>query len=188
MKSLIILAHPSSDGLSRKISSVYIDKLKESNRDFELIDLYVDWRQDFFNFEDRTKIAPMPKTHDLQKKIKDSDEIVFIFPLWWWGMPAIMKNFIDCNFTPGFAYKYTAKWPVWLLRDKKAKVIATCDAPWIFYKIFPLSLKYFFKFMILWFCWIKLVHFELIDKVRERRNTKLWIDKIHQKVVKIALK
>jgi len=42
----------------------------------------------------------------IQKKIKNSQEIILIFPIWWGGMPAIMKNFFDTNLTSGFSFKY----------------------------------------------------------------------------------
>jgi len=185
MNTLIILAHPSQDGLSRKISETYkLEKIKKWNN-VEILDLYREWSQEYLYFEDRAKIWPMPKTIEIQSKIKNSDEMVFIFPLWRWGMPAIMKNFIDCNFSSWFAYKYTSKWPIGLLKDKKATLIITCDAPWIFFKIFPISIKYFFKFIIFGFCGIKLNHFELIDKVRTKRKN--WsIEKVLEKITKLA--
>jgi NAD(P)H dehydrogenase (quinone) len=42
----------------------------------------------------------------MQEKILWADEIVLVFPIWWGDMPAIMKNWMDCNFMSGFAFKY----------------------------------------------------------------------------------
>jgi NAD(P)H dehydrogenase (quinone) len=37
-------------------------------------------------------------TKKIQAKITWADELIFIFPIWWGDAPAIVKNFIDCNF------------------------------------------------------------------------------------------
>jgi NAD(P)H dehydrogenase (quinone) len=47
-----------------------------------------------------------PNRKLFQEKIKNSDELIFVFPIWWGNMPAIMKNFFDTNFEAGFAYKF----------------------------------------------------------------------------------
>lgn len=39
-----------------------------------------------------------------QRLLQDADLIVLIFPLWWAGMPAVMKGWFDRVFTQGFAY------------------------------------------------------------------------------------
>lgn len=44
-------------------------------------------------------------TRALQAKIAEADELIFIFPIWWGDAPAILKNFIDSNFTAGFAFR-----------------------------------------------------------------------------------
>jgi len=50
---------------------------------------------------------PEDKVKDkLQKKMSKADEYIFIFPVWWGGMPAILKNFFDTNLSSGFAFEY----------------------------------------------------------------------------------
>lgn len=39
-----------------------------------------------------------------QRLVERADLIVLVFPLWWAGMPAIMKGWFDRVFTQGFAY------------------------------------------------------------------------------------
>ncbi|MEJ1715164.1 NAD(P)H-dependent oxidoreductase, partial [Escherichia coli] len=41
-----------------------------------------------------------------QEYLKWADVITFIYPIWWTGLPAIMKGYIDRVFSYGFAYKY----------------------------------------------------------------------------------
>ena len=41
-----------------------------------------------------------------------ADQLIFIFPTWWSGMPAILKGFIDRVFVAGFAYQNGPRGPV----------------------------------------------------------------------------
>lgn len=41
-----------------------------------------------------------------QHKLLAADAVVFQFPLWWFGFPAILKGWVDRVFAYGFAYGY----------------------------------------------------------------------------------
>jgi putative NADPH-quinone reductase len=54
----------------------------------------------------------MPEVENIksiQEKIKNSEELIFVFPVWWGSMPAVMKNFFDSVFITGFAFEYGAE-------------------------------------------------------------------------------
>jgi NAD(P)H dehydrogenase (quinone) len=139
MKTLIITAHPKTDSFTHAIAERYAKSAFVEWKEVDMLDLYrSELRQDFFEFSDIKNLPSDPKRWQLQLLIKKADEFVFIYPLWWWAMPAIMKNFIDRNFTAGFAYRYKRhKWipkfldlkPTPLLKGKKARIFFTCDAP-----------------------------------------------------------
>jgi putative NADPH-quinone reductase len=69
-----------------------------------------------------------------QEAIKWSEHIVWVFPTWWLGIPALMKGFIDRAFVPGFGFKYKKDSIFWnkLLKGKSSSLIITMDAPYIF--------------------------------------------------------
>ena len=58
-----------------------------------------------------------------QEYISSADIIWFFYPVWWTGMPAILKGYIDRVFLSGFAYKMAGNNPIGLLRDKKVVII-----------------------------------------------------------------
>ena len=62
-------------------------------------------------------MRPRPCKH---VKIKEADEIVFCFPVWWGDAPAILKNWLDYNFTSGFAFKYD---PIGVIKLLKGTII-----------------------------------------------------------------
>ncbi len=188
MKKLIITAHPSKDGFTHKIANSFERWAIENWDIVEILDLYDEKNtQDYLRFEDASKPEKDEKRNFMQKKILEADELVFVFPVWWSNMPAILKNFFDMNFQSGFAYKYEKKWPVWLLKWKTARVFSTCDAPSFFYTLFflPMNLKGYFKMYLLGFCGIKLVSFDLFGKMRKKGEGDR--DKILEKVYSIGL-
>lgn len=136
MKKLIVTANPSVKAFTHKIAEKLEEVSKAAGQETEILDLYrTELRQDFLAFEDSKEMGRDETTKEIQKKIRWADEIVFVFPIWWGDAPAIMKNFIDCNFGAGFAFQYVNGKPVGLLKGKAARVIATSGAPSFFYKV-----------------------------------------------------
>ncbi|MGO4494979.1 NAD(P)H-dependent oxidoreductase [Paenibacillus sp. 2RAB27] len=62
-----------------------------------------------------------------QAYVSWADHIVFIYPLWWTGIPAMLKGYIDRVFSYGFAYKYDKGIKTGLLAGMKATIIHTQD-------------------------------------------------------------
>ena len=58
-----------------------------------------------------------------------ADHIIFIYPIWWGGMPAVLKGFIDRVFTAGFAYSYGKRGLIGHLQGKSAWIITTHNTP-----------------------------------------------------------
>lgn len=136
MKKLIVTAHPSTGGFTHTIAEKLAEVSNAIGHETEILDLYrTELRQDFLAFEDSKEMGKDATTKKIQDKIRWADEIVFVFPIWWGDAPAIMKNFIDCNFGAGFAFRYVNGKPEGLLKGKTARVIATSGAPSFFYKI-----------------------------------------------------
>jgi NAD(P)H dehydrogenase (quinone) len=107
MNKLIITANPSTQGFTHKIADTLAKLSTDKGDKIEILNLYTTpLRQDFLTYEDKTERPKNPITSKIQEKILWADELVFIFPIWWGDAPAIMKNFLDCNFSAGFAFKY----------------------------------------------------------------------------------
>ena len=184
MKALIIYAHPQTQGHNPFILKQVTKKLEEKNIEFNLIDLYkVEYDPILHENEHYTsgKRGISKENLNYQKMIKEADLQIYVYPMWWGSMPAILKGFFDKNFTSHFAFKYVNGLPVGLLKGKKAIVFMTCGAPSLFYKILFRGPIWQIKKGILGFCGIKAkVH--LLGK-----STKL-TDKRKEKVKKMVKK
>lgn len=173
MKKLIITANPVAKSLTNTIAEE-IKNLSIKNWDnVEILDLYTtDLKQDFLSYEEISEIWNDITTKKIQEKIKWADELVFVFPIWWWDMPAIMKNFWDCNFTKDFAFKYEKGWKkISLLDWKTARIIALSWAPSFFYKII-LHVQLLWNLNRVWFCWIKQKSFTVFWEIDRTKTDK----------------
>lgn len=128
MNQLIIYAHPNPKSFNNAIKENLVQIGTSKGMNTVVRDLYE------MNFD------PILKPSDImciKKKecpidiniehehIKWADVIVFVFPLWWNGMPAIMKGYVDRIFSYGFAYNYDKHGSHGLLTDKKVVVLTT---------------------------------------------------------------
>ncbi len=170
-KTLIVTAHPSSHSFTHALAKHYAKAFQKAGGKAEILDLYArENQQPFLKFED-VKEWPSDNLKYMQKKIKDADELVFCFPVWWSDSPAILKNWFQFNFTTDFAFKYTDKGPQGFLKDKTAKFFVTADGPGFLFGGILAPMRLTFQFLILKFCGIKTTKFKVYGNMRKRDDT-----------------
>lgn len=126
MKNLIVYAHPNSGSLNHFFKQTVLENLQESGEEIEVRNLNQINFNPVLSLEDMNgqrmgKVADDVKTE--QDFITWADRIIFIYPIWWTGMPAIMKGYIDRVFSYGFAYRYDQGIQKGLLTGKKTIII-----------------------------------------------------------------
>src|SRR5437764_2162724 len=123
MKVLLVFAHPEPRSLNGALRDVAIDELKAQGHEVRVTDLYAQrWtsevdRADFLNLAPQAPLGPAAAskeafaanalTDDVKAEIEKllwADALILQFPLWWFGMPAILKGWVDRVFAYGFAY------------------------------------------------------------------------------------
>ncbi|MBI5539896.1 MAG: NAD(P)H-dependent oxidoreductase [Bacteroidia bacterium] len=179
-KILIINGHPDKNSFNYNIAESYKIGALKSGAIVEQINI-ADLK---FNpnlesgYRKRTTLEP-----DLLaawEKISWAEHLVFIHPLWWGGIPAIMKGFIDRVFLPGMAFRYRENSVMWdkLLTGKSARIFCTMDQPYWYYRFVngrP-AIKQLKK-MTLEFCGIKPVKVTAFTMVRNSKEEtrKKWL-------------
>lgn len=129
---LIVLANPEANSFSHRIAQTYYIEAEKAGKQVEILDLYApEYRQDFLTFDENGRPVVTETTLLMQKKVQWADGLVFVFPIWWFDMPAILKNWLDHTMAGGFAYKYKPKslQPFKLLKGKTARVFCCSGAP-----------------------------------------------------------
>ena len=139
MNILIIYSYPHHDSLNGNILDTVLQSIDKQHT-VTTIDLYQDNFNPVLYFDKvhrRRDLQFDPETQAYRDAITHSDHIIFIFPIWWSGMPAILKGFIDRVFVQNFAYAYAPKKliPIKLLKGKTADIIVTHDTPYLFAKL-----------------------------------------------------
>jgi NAD(P)H dehydrogenase (quinone) len=138
MKILFIYGHPRKESFCSSLSFAYkkgAEKKGAEVRECFISDLSLSKWLSFGHNEHPELSEDLKKT---QEDIVWADKIVFSHPVWWGGVPAQTKLFLEILFQPGFSFKYHEKGIGWdkLLKGKSAHIIATMDTPPFIYKIF----------------------------------------------------
>ncbi|EFQ56699.1 NAD(P)H-dependent oxidoreductase [Streptococcus downei] len=165
MNILIITAHPKEASLNGEILKRVQANLPKSHS-IKVLDLYQENFDPVLHYERRRDMKDDPSAEKYRQLITWADQLIFIFPIWWGGMPAILKGFIDRVFAAGFAYSYKGIMPVGHLKGKKAWIITTHDTPVIFAKLFQQDYGHILKKQVLAMCGIKPTKLTAIPYVR----------------------
>jgi NAD(P)H dehydrogenase (quinone) len=128
MRHLIIYAHPNENSLNHHLLQTVTETLQKENHEIMIKDLNKIHFNPVLSMEDMQgqrmgKVSDDIKTE--QELISWAEHITFIYPIWWTGMPAIMKGYIDRVFSYGFAYRYDQGIQKGLLEGKQAIIINT---------------------------------------------------------------
>ncbi len=127
MNTLVVYAHPSPTSFNAAIRDEVVSTLTEQGHDVRVRDLYamnfkpVLDADDFASFGRGEVPADVAAEQDV---IRWADALVFVYPVWWWDRPAILKGWIDRVIRYGFAFEYGPEGVKGLL-NHKALVIQT---------------------------------------------------------------
>ncbi|WP_428912200.1 NAD(P)H-dependent oxidoreductase [Niallia sp. Krafla_26] len=132
MNHLIVYAHPHPESLNQAILERTVSALKNNGHKVTVRDLYELHFQPVLQREDTAAMKRGQIPEDIlteQEFINEADVITFIYPIWWTGLPAILKGYVDRVFAYGYAYASNEDGIIKLLRGKKGLIINTHGTP-----------------------------------------------------------
>jgi len=184
MKNILIInGHPNKNSFNSALADAYKKGVKKSGAKIkEIIIADLKFNPNLqFGYSKRMELEA--DLLDSWEKIKWADHLVWIHPVWWGGLPAITKGFIDRLFLPGLTYKFRKNSIWWnkLLKGKTARIITTFDQPKLYYlfAFFQPSINQLKK-AVLEFCGVKPVKVTRIQSMKnlneKKRNN--WLKKI----------
>ena len=99
MKALIVYVHPVEDSFNSAVRDAVISDLNAANHVVRLRDLYAENFNPFLSAAERALHHTPPTTRpELARDVEDlrwCEAIVFVYPTWWAGLPAMLKGWID---------------------------------------------------------------------------------------------
>lgn len=128
MKVLIVFTHPSKNSFNHALLENIISGLKQAGHEIRIKDLYKENFNPILTGDDLTMLHTnnIPEKIDKeQQQLLWADSLIFIYPLWWFDRPAMLKGWFDVVLTNGLAFEYSSEGVKGLLKHKKALVIIT---------------------------------------------------------------
>lgn len=133
----LVVGHPDKESFNFALAEAYLTGAKKSGSEVrEVIIADMDFNPNLkYGYRQRTELEP-----DLikaQETLKWADHIVWIYPVWWGSVPAMMKGFIDRVLLPGFAFK-KREGSIWwdkYFTGKTSRLICTMDQPAWYYSL-----------------------------------------------------
>lgn len=113
MRALIVHAHPDPTSFSAHLVTTVEEGLGSAGHEHRTLDLYA---TRFRAAMDDTEWALHRQTSDVKpwtdphsELLQWADSIIWVYPTWWSGPPAILKGWVDRVWTNGVAYHHTEK-------------------------------------------------------------------------------
>ncbi|TVR79980.1 MAG: flavodoxin family protein [Chitinophagaceae bacterium] len=184
-KILIIYGHPDKESYCYALTEAYKKGAIASGaevKEIKIADLEFNPNLQF-GYRKRTELEPdLIESHE---KIKWADHLVWIYPVWWGSLPALLKGFIDRVFLPGFAFqkKENSLWWDKLLKGKSARIISTLDQPaWYYWLVYQKPSYFAMKKLTLEFCGISPVKATTIGPIRLSKETyrEKWLERVYK--------
>lgn len=182
-KILLIMGHPDKESFGSALADAYESGARESGAEFKRLNLAdlefeVNLKRGYREIQELE-----PDLVKAQELITWAEHLVFVYPIWWATMPALLKGFLDRTFLPGFAFKYRDDSPWWdkLLAGRTARMITTMDAPVFYFWLVNWNSGHrAMKKATLEFCGIKPVKVTTFGQVKNSTPEKRekWLEKV----------
>jgi NAD(P)H dehydrogenase (quinone) len=135
MRFLVVYAHPVEDSYQSALHRCVVAALTEAGHDVDDCDLYAEGfqpvltrseRHDYLDVTTNRSFAP----RDVERLLK-CQGLVFVFPTWWYGLPAILKGYFDRVWLPGVAFDVSGPRTTPLLTHiVRLGAVTTFGSPW----------------------------------------------------------
>jgi putative NADPH-quinone reductase len=137
---LLIQGHPDPAGghLGHALADAYAEGAREAGHELRTIDVA---QLDFplLRSQHAWRHEPLPPAlAPAQEAIHWADHLVFFFPLWLGGMPALLKGFLEQVAREGFAFAEEEGHPMGrkLLKGRSARLVVTMGMPAVVYRFY----------------------------------------------------
>lgn len=106
--ALILYAHPSAGSFNAAIRDQTIAQLQDAGIEVRVTDLYARNFQPVLTSEEYQSYQDAPANRiPVAQGVSDlqwADTLIFIYPTWWYGLPAILKGWLDRVLLPEVAF------------------------------------------------------------------------------------
>ena len=140
MKKIFILqGNPDPETLCCNFADVYQEEATKAGHEVRRMNL-IDMKFDPLLHKGYKVIQALePDLAAFQENLQWADHFVIVYPIWWHGMPSLLKALFERAWLPRFAFHFWLNGWGWdkLLKEKTARIITLSRTrPWLLYFMF----------------------------------------------------
>ncbi len=138
MRVLVVYCHPCSESFNAAVKDTVLSTLEGAGYDIRLLDLYAQGFDPAMSAEERrgyhepdSNVQPVAEHVDA---INWCEMIVFVYPTWWFGLPAMLKGWFDRVWVPHVTFEMPTErsgMKPKMQHIRKIAVVTTCGATWL---------------------------------------------------------
>ncbi len=128
MNALIVYAHPNPRSFNKALLDTAQQTLEEAGHEVRVKDLYAMDFAPVLSAADFEALERGEVPTDIAREQQDllwSQALIFFYPVWWYGRPAILKGWVDRVLQHGFAFRAGPDGVEGLLGGRKALIVIT---------------------------------------------------------------
>jgi len=111
MKALVVCAHPRGESFTHALTRAAVRGCERAGHDVTVVDLYeLGFRAEMLLEEHRAyhSETPLldPMTIEHAELVKTHEMLVFVYPTWWGGLPAVLKGWLERVMVLDVAFRF----------------------------------------------------------------------------------
>lgn len=134
MRALILYCHPSPESFTRAVLDTVLARLAANGAETRIIDVYDEdfrpamTRAEWEGYDDCPANAAPIRDH--AEAVAWADALIFVYPTWWYGLPAALKGWLDRVLIPEVAFSSPSAGPIrpGMTNIRSLGVFTTCGA------------------------------------------------------------
>ncbi len=132
MRVMVTIDHPWEQSFNHVILTRVVDVLRGRGWEVDVLDLHQEGFDPVLHVHELAVYSQGkffdPKVAEYQRRIAQADHLIYLFPVWWEVMPAMLKGFFDKVFLPEWAFRESDAAPL-LTHIQTGTAITTMGAP-----------------------------------------------------------
>ncbi|MGQ0567270.1 MAG: NAD(P)H-dependent oxidoreductase [Gemmobacter sp.] len=108
MRAMVVYCHPEGRSFTAAVRDCVLARLAQGGAEVRLVDLYAEGFQPVLSGAEWAGYLDAPgNCTPVQRAVDDlrwCDTLIFVYPTWWYGLPAMLKGWLDRVMLPEVAF------------------------------------------------------------------------------------
>lgn len=108
MRTLVLYCHPRTDSFNAAVHARVCAVLREAGHEVDDCDLYAEGFDPVLSAEERGRYHEVPANREpvagYVQRLLDAEVLILVFPVWNFGLPAMLKGYFDRVLLPGVSF------------------------------------------------------------------------------------